>query len=522
VTVLAADGRVLADSDEDPALMENHATRPEVEEARAAGSGTTTRYSRTLHRPMMYLAQAADGAGGVGFVRVALPLEGVRDHLAGLRNIVGIAALLTGLFATGLAFYLARQVARPLRDLAAAAGHIAVGGFGRTVNVVGTGEVSDLARTFNHMSGRLAEQFGQLEDDRQQLGTILANMNEGVIAVDAEEHVRFANSRAHDLLELSVDGQVDGQKFGNLVRQRGLLEAIRHALTAADPYQAELSWAGTTTRDLVVHAAHIPGPAPAGAVLVIHDATELRRLERIRQEFAANASHELKTPLSVIKAAAETLLEGAGDDPVHRQLFLEQIATQADRLHALILDLLSIARIEARVDTFEPMVVGLGAEVAACIERHRAKAEAKSQILEAEPPAGGDIAAWADAEAVEQILDNLVDNALKYTPTGGHIRVQWGADSRSAFLAVEDTGIGIPAADLPRVFERFYRVDKARSRELGGTGLGLSIVKHLAHAMGGEVAAESQVGGGSTFTVRLPREREQTSASIRTAAGPSL
>jgi len=403
VTVLAADGRILADSDEEPALMENHAARPEIQQARESGSGTTTRYSRTLHLPMMYLAQAADGAGGVGFVRVALPLERVRDDLAGLRAIVGIAALLTGLVATGMAFTLARRVTRPLRDLAAAAGHIAAGGFGRTVNAVGPGEVADLARTFNHMSGRLAEQFG-----------------------------------------------------------------------------------------------------------------ELRRLERIRQEFAANASHELKTPLSVIKAAAETLLEGAGDDPIHRQLFLEQIATQADRLHALILDLLSLARIEARAETFEPMEVRLGAEVAACVERHRAKAGAKSQTLEAEPPTGGDVAAWADAEAVEQVLDNLVDNALKYTPAGGRVRVRWGADSRSAFLAVEDTGIGIPAADLPRVFERFYRVDKARSRELGGTGLGLSIVKHLAQAMGGEVAAESRVGAGSTFTVRLPRE--QTSPILHAAA----
>jgi two-component system phosphate regulon sensor histidine kinase PhoR len=504
VTVLAPDGRVLADSDEEVARMENHEARPEVRQARGGGFGTTTRYSRTVHRPMMYAAISTDGAGGVGFVRVSLPLERVRDDLAGLRWIVGAAAFPTGVAASILAFWLARRVTRRLRALVAAAGHIAAGGYGRKVYAAGADEVGDLARTFNHMSERLAAQFGQLEEDRRQLRTILAGMTEGVVALDAEQQLLFANDRACELLELPP-GSAAGRSFWELVRHRGLHEALRHALTTDGPYRGEVSWTGAAARDLTVNAARIPGPPPAGVVLVFHDATDLRRLERVRREFVANVSHELKTPLSVIKVAAETLLDGAADDPGLRRVFLGQIAEQADRLHALILDLLSLAQIEAGTEVFEPGPVPLGSAVAACLERHRAKAEAKGQGLEAVSPPAGEVVAWADEEAVQQILDNLVDNALKYTPAGGRVWVRWRGDDRAAFLEVEDTGVGIPRADLPRVFERFYRVDKARSRELGGTGLGLAIVKHLAQAMGGGVAAASQPGVGSTFTVRLPR-----------------
>jgi two-component system phosphate regulon sensor histidine kinase PhoR len=268
-------------------------------------------------------------------------------------------------------------------------------------------------------------------------------------------------------------------------------------------------------RSLTVHAARLPGTPPRGAVLVLHDTSHLRRLERLRQDFVANVSHELKTPLSVIKACVETLIEGAADDPAYRGSFLERIAEQADRLHALILDLLSLARIEAGTEAFAFQDVPLGAAVTDCLERHRARAQGLQLVLEATPPEGpaGELSAestqplsaWADEEAVNQILDNLIDNALKYTPAGGRIRVAWRAEDGEVCLEVEDTGIGIPEQDLPRIFERFYRVDKARSRELGGTGLGLSIVKHLVSAMHGSVRVASQLGRGTTFAVRLPR-----------------
>ncbi|MGL4551951.1 MAG: sensor histidine kinase, partial [Gemmataceae bacterium] len=229
---------------------------------------------------------------------------------------------------------------------------------------------------------------------------------------------------------------------------------------------------------------------------------ELRRLERLRQDFVANVSHELKTPLSVIKVCVETLQDGAADDPAHRDRFLDQIARQGDRLHALILDLLSLARIESGEELFDLTTVPLVPLAAACVERHRPRAEARRQELRLE--AGGDPVVWADEEAADTVLENLLDNALKYTPEGGVIRVRVTAEGGAGRLEVIDTGIGIPEVDLPRIFERFYRVDRARSRELGGTGLGLSIVKHLAQALRGTVRATSEVGVGTTFAVTFP------------------
>jgi two-component system phosphate regulon sensor histidine kinase PhoR len=236
----------------------------------------------------------------------------------------------------------------------------------------------------------------------------------------------------------------------------------------------------------------------------VQDTSDLRRLERVRQEFVANVSHELKTPLAVIKVCVETLLDGAASDPAVRGGFLGQIDEQTDRLHNLILDLLSLARIESGTAALDVRSVPIEAVVNDCLERHRARAEAKGQKLEACPPAGQPIAARADEEALDTILDNLVDNAVKYTPAGGRVTVRWSMAGEQACVEVEDTGVGIPERDQPRLFERFYRVDKARARELGGTGLGLSIVKHLVQAMDGEVGVRSAVRRGTTFTIRLP------------------
>jgi two-component system phosphate regulon sensor histidine kinase PhoR len=245
-----------------------------------------------------------------------------------------------------------------------------------------------------------------------------------------------------------------------------------------------------------------------GAVLVLHDVTEMRRLERVRQEFVANVSHELKTPLSVIVACAETLQNGAMDDADNRGKFLERIATQSQRLLTLIVDMIDLARIESGAEQFTRDEVSIDGAVHACIERHQERARAKNQRLEAVPPAQappGGVTAWTDPDALSQILDNLVDNAIKYTPAEGVIQLHWWSEDSRVVVEVRDTGIGIPENELPRVFERFYRVDKARSREMGGTGLGLSIVKHLVQAMAGTVRVASQPGQGTSFTVVLPQ-----------------
>jgi two-component system phosphate regulon sensor histidine kinase PhoR len=506
ITLLAEDGRVLADSQEDPEQMENHAHRPEIRDAHGEEFGTATRFSSTLKKPMSYVAVRLPGNQTVGYVRVALPLDDIEVQLVELNHIMWTAAGATGVAAWLLALWLARRIIPPIQELTRKSERIAAGDYGHKVYRLGQDEVSLLARAFNHMSERLQVQFAQLDEDRQQLRTILSGMVEGVVALNAEQRILFANERAAQLLGFQTQ-TVIGRKVWEIVRHRTFQEVVNQALRGPEPCSRELVWDGSPAKCLTIHAARLPGPPARGAVLVFHDTTELRRLERLRQEFVANVSHELKTPLSIIKACIETLLDGAVDDPTHRGPFLEQIDDQANRLHMLILDLISLARIESGAEVFEFQDVPLEPVVHTCLERHRARAEGKQQQLAVVPPqdpSGREIAVWADEEAVSQILDNLVDNAVKYTPAGGRIYIRWRAENGQVCLEVEDTGIGIPEQDLPRIFERFYRVDKARSRALGGTGLGLSIVKHLVQAMHGTVQAHSRVGAGTTFQIRLP------------------
>jgi two-component system phosphate regulon sensor histidine kinase PhoR len=534
ITLIARDGVVLADSDKNPHQMENHGDRPEIRTARGQTIGTATRFSNTLGQSMMYVALRTGKSGSAPtFVRVAVPLDRIDQQLADLHRIVWTAATVTGLAAMLFAFWLARRIIRPLQALTQGAERIAGGDYGYKVYLAGSDELATLAQTFNHMSERLSAQFTQLEQERQQLLAILSGMIEGVVALDAQQRILFVNERAAQLLEFPIRAAA-GRKLWEVVRRPALHEIVRRALASAGPHQEEMHWTGPTTKLLTVHAARLAGTPARGIILVLHDTTELRRLERLRQEFVANVSHELKTPLSVIKACVETLQDGAMDDPLHRGGFMDQIADQAERLHRLILDLLSLARIESESEVYEFQEVPLTPVVAACLERHRARAETKNQRLEAiytselaDQGAQGNSAgqvplpinashaspvavasalvAWADEEAVSQILDNLVDNALKYTPGGGRISVRCRTENGQVCLEVEDTGIGIAEADLPHIFERFYRVDKARSRELGGTGLGLAIVKHLVQAMHGSLQATSQPGQGTKFAILLPR-----------------
>jgi two-component system phosphate regulon sensor histidine kinase PhoR len=342
-----------------------------------------------------------------------------------------------------------------------------------------------------------------MADERQQLRAVLSSMVEGVVALDAEQRILFANERAGQLLHFDVQ-QAVGRRLYELVRHRQIQKAVQAVLANARGQQQELNWHDAGGRSLMLHAGPLPGQPPRGVVLVLHDTTELRRLERLRQDFVANVSHELKTPLSVIKATAETLIDGALEEEGVRGVFVQRIAEQAERLHTLILDLLSLARIEAGTETFVFQAVPVARIVESCCRQRQSLAEAKQQTLTAEPPPQP-VQAWVDEEALLQILDNLVDNAIKYTPEQGRISVRWWTDKEHVFVEVRDTGLGIPEEQLPRIFERFYRVDRARSRELGGTGLGLSIVKHLAQAMQGSVTAASKMGEGSVFTLRLPQ-----------------
>jgi two-component system phosphate regulon sensor histidine kinase PhoR len=422
-------------------------------------------------------------------------------------------AFAVGLAAALPAWLFARGFVRPLREITGGAERIAEGDYGHLIHGGDFGESRSLADTFNKMSQRLAAQFEQLEADRHQLRTILGGMVEGVVAVGPGQRVLFANEAAGKMLEFDPDAAV-GRPIWEVSRQRQIQALLAHALQGSEAKREEFDWKGPTARQLAVYVAPLTGtPSPGGAIIVLHDTTELRRLERLRRDFVANVSHELKTPLSVIKACIEALIDGAVEDPEARKPFLEQIADQGERLHALILDLISLARIESGEEVLDLQAVPVEAFVADCLDRHAPRAEAKRQQLVAAPE-GPPVAAWGDEEALGQILDNLVDNAVKYTPDGGTIRVSWRDTGETVELQVADSGPGIPERDLPRIFERFYRVDKARSRELGGTGLGLAIVKHLAQIMKGSVKAASTVGRGTTFTVTLPKAPAARPAAV--------
>jgi two-component system phosphate regulon sensor histidine kinase PhoR len=452
-----------------------------------------------------YLALVIAAVGLVGLII----LQRDRVLFFDLADSVGLAVAVVLAAAVVLAFILARRFAKPLQELNDGAARIAEGDLGHKIRVSGTGEHAALAETFNDMSARLADTFAQLDHDREQLRAILSGMIEGVVAIDPDHRVRFANERAGVLLEFDPVAAVD-RKLWELVRQRGFQEMIEKGLGSAVPQRAEINWKGPAERTLVIYVSRLTGPDAPGAVVVVHDITEVRRLEQVRQDFVANVSHELKTPLAVITSTVEALQDGAVLDIEARGVFLGQIAQEADRLGALIHDLLSLARIESGEAALELQPVPLDRAIIECLERHQARAEIKTLTLVEKPPpdAPPGVAALADPHALRQVLDNLVDNAIKYTRNGGRITVRWNAKPDSVSFEVEDTGIGIPVGDQPRIFERFYRVDKARSRELGGTGLGLAIVKHLVQAMHGSVRVASQVEVGTTFKVTLPRAKE--------------
>ena len=509
ITLIAADGQVLAETDRDDLeRLENHSQRPEIVAAKTKPFGMATRHSFTIGKDMMYVARRVDASDSpIGFVRLALPVADIDGQIGQLQRLVWTTAGITAILALGLAWGLAQRVARPMQELRRAAASVANGEYGQKVYIERHDELGALASAFNQMSLRLATQFSQLDQDRQQLRAVLESMVEGVIAVDARQNILFANDRAAQLLEFRISEAV-GRGLWTVLRHRAIHALVDRLLSADDVGGRSLEWNAPGHRLFAVYGAPLPGQPVPGAVLVLHDVTEMRRLERVRQEFVANVSHELKTPLSVIVACAETLQNGGMDDLEHRGRFLERIMTQSQQLLALIVDMINLARIESGVEQFEPTAVALEDAVHACVERHQERARSRQQRLEAAPPAQsppGGVIAWVDDDALSHILDNLVDNAIKYTPAEGVIQIHWWAEEGSAVVEVRDTGIGIPEAELSRIFERFFRVDKARSREMGGTGLGLSIVKHLVQAMDGSVRVASQPGQGSAFTVVLPQ-----------------
>jgi two-component system phosphate regulon sensor histidine kinase PhoR len=503
VTFFRDNGTLLADSEPSAGPLESQANAKEIVEATTEKPGTDTRGGPGQAQETLYVALRTESLAGTLIVRLGVSLASVREDVAWLRRLFWGGAALTLLPALAGCLWIARRQSAPILELASAARAMAQGEPAERVAVPGGGEMRVLASALNVMSDERARSIAQMEQDREQLRGVFRSMLEGVAVVDAEQRIILINEAACDVLNVAV-ANARGRRLWELVRHRQLAEKLDEVLAGAGPQRFELEWRFPANRILAVQVSALPGEALTGAVLVFTDITRVRRLERYRQEFVANASHEMKTPLAAIQATVETLLDGALQDPEHNVRFLRRISENAERLSRLILDLLTLGRLESGQESLDIEPLALGEAIEACFRRHEHAARGKGLRLEKSPP-GQAIAVHADAEALDQILDNLATNAIKYTPSGGRVALRWFAEGSSVCVQVEDTGEGISERDLPRIFERFYRVDKARSRELGGTGLGLSIVKHLCQALGGSVSAASELGVGSTFTVRLPR-----------------
>ena len=399
------------------------------------------------------------------------------------------------------AYVNSRRIAQKLESVSDVVGQMYAGEFDKRVPPRSREQIEALAASLDKTQEHLKSRIADLEASRNQLRTVLNSMVEGVIAIDSDQRVLLVNEAACRLFPIH-EGSAAGRPLWELVRSPQLQQWMGAALSQSEPVGGELELKAPVPRVLAVRVAGLPGPTAAGAIVVASDISQLRRLEQVRKEFVANASHELKTPLASIKACVETLLDGALEDSEIRVRFLQTVNEQTERLDKLVRDLLALTQIESqeRPPVLQPMP--LEAVVDLCVNRHRQYAERKQMQLVTSPPPAP-VQVMADEESLEQILDNLIDNAVKYTNAGGTVAVRWKSDGDRCRIEVEDTGIGIPQAHLARIFERFYRVDRARSRELGGTGLGLSIVKHLVQILGGTVSVSSRLGKGTTFTVEL-------------------
>jgi two-component system phosphate regulon sensor histidine kinase PhoR len=509
LTVIRADGTVIADSSVDPAKLDNHAARPEVQKALASGSSTIQRFSRTTGADMIYAALRVPSEGpAAGVVRTGLPVALVDERIWELRGLVLIGAALAALVGLALGLIFARRLSAPVTEVIDAVEAISRGGYGHVESPRPGDEIGRIALAVNRMSEELRERLGTITADRNKVLAILGSMVEGVVAVDGEERVVHMNAVAGRLLG-TAPGDSVGRRIWEVTRAveiPRILELARESGEASGT--AELGLDGSAERRVIELAASPLLDASglrSGAVVVLHDVTELRRLEQVRRDFVANVSHELKTPLTAIRGLVETLIDDEAMQPATARRFAVKIRDQAQRLSALVTDLLTLARVEAAddSDSRERRALDLRGPLRECAARFAPLCTEKSVRLALEIPERP-IHVRADEEDLRQIAGNLLDNAIKYTPSGGLVELRVVPGRNEVLIEVADTGIGIEPRHQDRIFERFYRVDKARSRELGGTGLGLSIVKHQVLALEGSISLSSTPGHGSTFRVRLP------------------
>jgi two-component system phosphate regulon sensor histidine kinase PhoR len=504
LTVIALNGKVLGDSAHDYTRMPNHSDRPEIKLALSGREGFITRYSLTLREYLIYVAYPVTvNRQVIGVVRVAKSQEQVRQMMLRIRLLLSGGILLITILTICLGWLVVSRITKPIRELQYLATRMSEGDLSGRVKFFGQGELADLGQAFNKMAERLADSFAVIGTEKRKLEVIMANLADGILVIDRELRIILANPSAQSMLGLDT-GLSQGRTILEAVLNHHLLDLIVKVTQSQTPIESELVLYHPHHKQLQVFLAPLNDETGilTGSIVVLHDLTQLRRLERVRQDFVANVSHELRTPITAIKAMTETLLGGGWQNSEMLLRYLRATDQESDRMANLINDLLALARLDSKAEVIiEPFdLVDLITEV----KERFITINLPVPAFKVELPPGPLPLVNANRDQIKQVLINLLDNAFKYTPAGGKITLSVQSVGERLKITVADTGIGIPSDDLERIFERFYRVDKARSREEGGTGLGLSIVKHIVENYGGRVEVESTLNQGSVFRFTVP------------------
>jgi two-component system phosphate regulon sensor histidine kinase PhoR len=509
ITFIDVSGKVLADSKENAQDMENHRDRPEFEEALKGNTGNAIRFSHTLQRELMYVAVPFYGSSGrvKAVLRTAVPIDDLDIPLSNMYLTLGAGGLVILFIITLISFLISRSITRPLTDIKNAAGRFSRGDFKRKIYPFKQGEMSELAESLNAMASQIDEKLSIIGEQKNIQQAVLESMKEGVLAVDYDEKILLINKTAEDIL--SIDGDSIGKTLQETVRVYEIQKFFKRLLNEGNPLESEviiqhgsertLQLSGTVLRDV--------SDSPIGGLIVLNDISSLKHLDNLKRDLVANVSHELKTPITTIKGFIEILKEGNIDKAEESQRFLEIVSKNTDRLNAIIEDLLSLSRLEQSAENnslqFEEQK--LKPILDTVLENYEFKAKEKGMMIKVQCEDG--LTARINRPLIEQAIGNLLDNAIKYSDKNKDIHIYVIKDNGELIISVEDEGYGISSEHIPRLFERFYRVDKSRSRDEGGTGLGLAIVKHIAQVHGGTVSVESSPGKGSNFIIRIPCSR---------------